>query len=132
VSLAIALVFAVGLRAQQVTVKDGVYSAPQAKRAAELWTKACAGCHTLGDLSTAAADKGPPLSGAAFLEKWNGKTVFTLADGIQKTMPNDFSMEVSAQQATDLTALILQVNGFPAGAKELAPGDGQKQITIVK
>ncbi len=33
---------------------------------------------------------------------------------------------------SDLTALILQVNGFPAGAKELAPGDGQKQITIVK
>ncbi len=41
-------------------------------------------------------------------------------------------MEVTAPQASDLTALILQVNGFPAGAKELAPGDGQKQITIVK
>ena len=73
-----------------------------------------------------------PLSGAAFLEKWNGKTLFALSDLIFKTMPNDFSMEVTAPQASDLTALILQVNGFPAGAKELAPGDGQKQITIVK
>jgi len=126
------LVGAVALRAQQVTVKDGVYTEAQAKRAEALWTKACAACHTLGDYSTAAADKGPSLSDAAFLTKWNGKTVFLLADGIEKNMPNDFSVEISPAQAADLTALILQVNGYSAGAKELVPGDSQKAITIIK
>ena len=47
-------------------------------------------------------------------------------------MPNDFSMELTAAQAADVTALILQVNGFPAGAKELSAGDALKQTTIVK
>lgn len=126
------LLLAIGVRAQQVTVKDGVYTEAQAKRAEALWTKACAACHTLGDYSTASADKGPALSGEAFLTKWSGKTVFVLADGIEKNMPNDFSVEISTAQAADLTALILQVNGFPAGGKELAPGDSQKAIAIIK
>ena len=130
--IATLLVGAIAVRAQQVTVKDGVYTEAQAKRAEALWTKACAACHTLGDYSTASADKGPALSGEAFLTKWNGKTVFVLADGIERNMPNDFSVEISSAQAADLTALILQVNGFPAGTKELVPGDVLKQITIVK
>jgi len=124
------LILTVGIRAEQVTVKQGVYSTSQAERATELWTKSCAACHTLGTLST--STKGPALSGAEFLAKWEGKTVFALADGIQKTMPNDFSMELTAAQATDVTALILQGNGFPAGEKALAAGDAQKSITIVK
>ena len=132
VCLAVVLVMTIAPRAQQVTVKDGVYTKAQAERSKELWAKACAQCHTLGDLSSAAADKGPALSGDAFMTKWNGKTVFELADGIQKNMPNDFSMEVNAAQATDLTALILQTNGFPAGNKELAAGDSQKAIAIIK
>jgi mono/diheme cytochrome c family protein len=127
------MVLAVGISAQTVTTKDGVYSKPQAERAKALWTKTCASCHTLGDLSTATSpSKGPALSGEAFLTKWNGKTVFALADGIQKTMPNDFSVELTAPQAADVTSLILQMNGFPAGEKELAPGETQKTITIVK
>ena len=132
VCLAVVLVMAVALRAQQVTVKDGIYTKAQAERSIALWTKACAACHTLGDYSTAAADKGPSLSDAAFLTKWNGKTVFELADGIERLMPNDFSVEISPAQAADLTALILQVNGYPAGTKELVPGDSQKAIAIIK
>ena len=124
------LLLAISLRAQTPTTKDGVYSRPQAERAKALWTKTCSSCHTLGDLST--STKGPALSGDTFLAKWNGKSVFELADGIQKTMPNDFSMELTAAQATDATALILQMNGFPAGDKELAAGDTQKSITIIK
>ena len=127
------LISVAALRATpQSTAKDGVYSKPQAERAKDLWAKACARCHTLGDLSTAPNDKGPALSGDAMLTKWNGKTLFELVDGIQKNMPNDFSMELTPAQAADVTALILQVNGFPAGAKELAAGDPLKQITIVK
>ena len=98
----------------------------------DLWAKGCARCHTLGTLSTAPNDKGPSLSGDAFLTKWNGKPLFDLVDGIQKNMPNDFSMELTAAQAADATALILQVNGFPAGSKALAAGDALKAVTIVK
>lgn len=127
-----ALAATLALRADQATVKDGVYTKVQADGAKELWGTACARCHTLGDLSKAPDDKGPALSGDAFLTKWNGKTLFDLVDGIQKNMPNDFSMELTAQQAADVTALLLQVNGLPAGAKALAPGDALKQVTIVK
>lgn len=131
VTLGIALISAAGIRAEQTqTTKDGVYSAAQIERGKALWTKACASCHTLGAVSKSTT--GPALSGAEFLAKWDGKTVFTLADGIQKTMPNDFSMELTAAQATDVTALILQENGFKAGAKDLPTGDAAKQITIVK
>jgi len=130
---ALILVSAVVLNAQSVTVKSGVYTKVQAERAKDLWTKSCASCHTLGDLSTASSPaQGPALGGGGFLAKWDGKTAFALADGIQKTMPNDFSVELTAAQATDLTALILQTNGFPAGSKELAPGDSQKAMTIIK
>jgi cytochrome c len=132
IAAALILIGVVALRAEQVSIKDGVYTKAQAERSKELWAKACARCHTLGALSTAPNDKGPALSGDAFLTKWNGKTVFELADGIQKNMPNDFSMELNAAQATDVAALILQTNGFPAGDKELAPGDGQKAIAIIK
>jgi mono/diheme cytochrome c family protein len=128
----VVLTATLALRAEQSTVKDGVYTKAQADGAKALWEKGCARCHTLGDLSTAPADKGPVLSGDAFLTKWNGKTLFELVDGIQKNMPNDFSMELTGEQAADVTALILQVNGFPAGAKALAPGDALKQITITK
>ena len=124
------LILAVGLRAQTTAVKNGVYSKVQAERGKELWTKACASCHTPVD--PPATMKGPALSGEVFLTKWSGKTVFELADGIQKTMPNDFSMELTAAQAADVTALILQMNGFPAGDRELPAGDAQKTITIVK
>lgn len=133
IAAALILISAAAVRATpQSTVKDGVYSKPQAERGKDLWKQACAYCHTLGDLSTAPKDKGPALSGDAILTKWNGKTLFELVDGIQKNMPNDFSMELTPAQAADVTALILQVNGFPAGAKELAAGDALKQITIVK
>lgn len=133
IGLGAALATSIALSGHQATVKDGVYTKAQAERSKELYAKACASCHTLGALSKAtAAAKGPDLSGDAFLTKWSGKPVFALADGIQKTMPNDFSMELTPAQATDVTALILQFNGFPAGSKELAAGDSQKQITIVK
>jgi cytochrome c len=130
----VVLLTAVSMRAEQeITVRSGVYTKVQAERAKNLYANTCAACHTLGDLATAtSSSKGPDLSGDVFLTKWNGKTVFALADGIQKTMPNDFSMELTAAQATDITALMLLANGFPAGDKELAPGDAQKQITIVK
>lgn len=130
IAAALILISVAALRAEQITVKDGVYSAAQADRGKELWAKACASCHTLGTISKSST--GPALSGAEFLTKWDGKTVFQLADGIQKTMPNDFSMELTAAQAADATALILQANGFKAGDKDLATGDALKSITIVK
>lgn len=127
------LIVVAGLRAEQATTKDGVYTKAQAERAKDLYAKTCASCHTLGAAYTSTSpSKGPDLTGAAFLTKWDGKTVFSLIDGIQKTMPNDFSMELTPAQAADVTAFILQANGFKDGAKELAADDAAKQITIVK
>lgn len=132
-ALALGLLLVGTLRADQATTKDGVYTKAQAERAKDLYAKTCTQCHTLGTAYTAtAASKGPALSGEAFLTKWDGKTVFSLIDGIQKTMPNDFSMELTPAQAADVTAFILQANGFKDGAKELSADDAAKQTTIVK
>jgi len=107
-----------------------LYTKPQAERGADLFKEACASCHTLGALSS--ATKGPSLSDSAFLTKWTGKTAYELIYGIQSTMPNDFSMELTMPQAADVTAAILQINGFKDGDKELPSNDDAKKLVIAK
>ena len=107
-----------------------LYTRAQADRGVELYKKACASCHTLGALSS--ATKGPSLSDTAFLAKWTGKSAYELIYGIQSTMPNDFSMELTMAQAADVTAAILQANGFKDGDAELPSSDEAKKLTIAK
>ncbi len=129
-SLLLVLLTAIAVRAEQTTTKDGIYTAAQSERAKVVWAKACAACHTLGTLST--STKGAPLTGDAFFKKWAGKSAYELINIIKTTMPEDFSMDLTDAEAADVTALIFQENGFPAGDKELPPGDPAKQITIIK
>src|SRR5258708_29126642 len=62
-----------GLRLQtsdeSKSVWDGVYTEEQAKRGEPIYHKECAACH--GDMLTG-GESAPPLTGGAFLAKWNG------------------------------------------------------------
>lgn len=124
--IAIVVVIALGvigasysaLRAQETrSVWDGVYSEAQATRGAVLFDKECAGCHGPDGEGGGMA---PALSGPAFLANYDGQTVGDLFDRNRTTMPVGKEGQLSGQQIADITAFMLQVNKFPAGASELA------------
>src|SRR5947209_703981 len=100
-------------------LSDGVYTRDQATRGQAKYTDACARCHQ-SDLS--GADQAPSLAGGDFLDRWQGQSVGDLADRIRTTMPQDDVGSVTVQGSADLTAYLLQANGFPAGQTEL-PAD---------
>lgn len=98
------------------SVRDGVYTEDQRKRGAELVTERCVKCHG-GDLN--GGEEAPGLFGANFLSSWNGLTVGDLSERIRTSMPPIDPGMNSAQQRADIISMILSVNGYPAGQKEL-------------
>ena len=115
----------------QKTVKDGLYSAEQATRGAELYVKHCERCHT-PEKVPAGKKPGPPIVGDKFLDTWRDRTVGELFDTILNTMPSDGSATLTAEQALDSTAHILKANGFPAGKAPMKNDDAMKSALIVK
>ena len=115
--IALAVSASVSLRAQQRTVKDGVYTDAQATRGQAIFDMHCALCH--GQMLEGAA--GPPLAGDEFLGPRDSQPVSDVFDKINATMPADAPGTLEPQQVVDLIAFILQANKFPAGRTELAP-----------
>jgi S-disulfanyl-L-cysteine oxidoreductase SoxD len=114
-----------GQAGQARALKDGVYSAVQAKRGEELYQQQCGLCH--GD--TLGGAIGPPLTGEAFLSPWAGRTLADLVDTIETTMPLGAGGTLSRPQSIDLVTYMLQVGGFPAGALELG-ADALPQVSF--
>ena len=96
---------------------DAVYTEAQAQRGAELFDRECAGCH---GPSGAGGSMAPALVGPAFSANYDGQTVGDLFERNRTTMPIGKEGQLSGQQNADITAFMLQVNGFPAGGAELA------------
>jgi len=110
------------------SVWDGVYSKEQAGRGQTAYNSKCARCH--GD-NLLGGENSPALVDQDFLEKWNGKSVGSLVELIQKTMPSDGPGKLSRQQCTDIAAYLLSVNGFPPGNIDLAmDADTQNEIVF--
>jgi mono/diheme cytochrome c family protein len=107
------------------SITEGVYSSPQAERAKPIYEAQCASCH--GAALEGAV--GGPLTGDSFLANWSGRPLSNLVDKIEKTMPFDSPGTLSRQQATDLTAYMLEVGKFPAGRAELNE-DGLAEIAL--
>jgi cytochrome c len=105
---------------------SGVYTAAQADRGQQLFVANCAKCHELGLTSSATI---PPLGGEDFMSDFAGMTVADLESRIQNTMPADNPGKLSAAEATDLTAFILQNNHIPPGSTEL-PADPAVQAQL--
>ena len=61
----------------------------------------------------------PELAGDLFMSKWLGQSVGDLFIRISSTMPVSNPGILTEEQYTDLVALLLQANNFPAGAEEL-------------
>jgi S-disulfanyl-L-cysteine oxidoreductase SoxD len=116
--------------AEQATVSvwDGVYTADQAKRGADLYGKSCASCH--GD-ALEGEGQAPPLTGSEFMGNWNKQVVDDLLSIVKSTMPADKPGSLSRAADADILSYIFQTNGFPAGKTEL-PSDAEslKRIRI--
>ena len=99
--------------AGQLTVRDQVYSAAQAKQGLAVYDRECASCHDGGTM-------GPELWGDEFVKSWKDKSMSALFDRIDQTMPAESPGILSDEQVLSVIAYLLQQNGFPAGDKTLA------------
>lgn len=114
--IALGTAIAVGA-SQGGSVWDGVYTAEQAQRGAQFYEQACAECHG-ADLS--GGEMAPSLVGGEFVWAWNGLSVGELFERLRVSMPQGVPSRVSRQEKADILAFMLEMNGFPAGDRELA------------
>jgi len=98
------------------SVWDGVYTDAQATRGAVAFDRECAGCH---GPEGAGGSMAPALAGPTFAANYDGQSVGELFERNRTTMPVGKEGGLSAQQVADITAYMLQINRFPAGAAEL-------------
>ena len=115
----------------QKTTKDKLYSKEQATRGGEQYVKYCEKCHTPEKVPEG-KKPGPPIVGPKFLDTWADRTLGELFNTILTTMPSDGSAVLTADQALDAVAYILQANGFPDGPAPLKNDDTMKTAVIVK
>jgi mono/diheme cytochrome c family protein len=111
------------LQAQAASsVRDGVYSADQAKRDEALYATNCASCH---GAKLEGHDQAPPLAGGEFVMNWDGQPLSELLEKIQTSMPADKPGSLSAKENTDVIAFLLRANGLPGGVSEL-PSEAER------
>ena len=107
------------------SVKEGVYTAEQAKRGEPLYKENCAACH--GE-DLAGSGPMPALAGNDFIANW--KTVGDLFEKTHTSMPASAPGTLSEQQVSDITAFMLMKSNFPAGQTELP--SKQAELMLIK
>src|SRR5438128_4683536 len=103
---------------ERMTVWSGIYSEAQAAQGQTVFTARCARCHG-NDLNGGAV--GTSLIGDRFMQFWREDNVSSLFTKIRDTMPRNSGGSLSDEEYVQVTAFILQKNGFPAGPAELKP-----------
>lgn len=104
---------------QRTTVWDSVYAASQADRGRTAYKENCASCHGIESFGGAA----PALRGDVFFLDWADDNLGSLFEKIRSTMPpRSRASSLGDGTYVDIVALLLQLNGFPAGLAEL-PAD---------
>lgn len=119
-----ALYASVGAQAGK-SVKEGVYTADQAKRGEALYKDNCAACH--GE-DLAGSGPMPALAGNDFVANW--KTVGDLFEKTHTSMPASNPGSLTEQQTSDIIAFMLSKSNFPAGTAELSVK--QDELTQIK
>lgn len=91
------------------TTMDGVYTAAQATKGADVFATFCRSCHT------------PAVhTGAPFRAKWFGRPLDELFGYLRREMPKNEPGSMSDEEYSLALAYILRMNGMPAGAESLA------------
>jgi mono/diheme cytochrome c family protein len=94
--------------ATPTSVVDGVYTQAQAARGREVFLASCLECHTTRD-----------FRGETFFLSWAGTTVGRFVNSLVETMPEDNPGGLPVQDYLDVTAYVLELNGYPVGSGEL-------------
>ncbi|HEX7238153.1 MAG TPA: cytochrome c [Gammaproteobacteria bacterium] len=104
------------------SIRDGVFTAEQARRGQIAYTGPCDRCHGY-KLDGAPDDPdmlpAPPVAGPKFLRKWNGRTLAALFDYLRATMPSNNPGYLSDDEIADLVAYMLSSSDMPAGSAAL-------------
>ena len=107
----------IGVLASDAPVgSDGWYTSDQAAHGHITFNSFCAECHR-PDLKGAL---GPALVGDAFLSQWINKPLGDLFEFEHTKMPANNPGSVPDEKMWNITAYILQKNGFPVGSAPLS------------
>jgi quinoprotein glucose dehydrogenase len=110
------------------SVRDGAYTAEQAKRGENQYQQDCSSCH---GATLEGSEAGTALIGTDFIGNWTGKTVADLFDYVRSKMPKDSPGRLSRQEYADVIAYILGANLYPEGRQELkSDAETLQQIRI--
>lgn len=90
------------------TIWDGVFTAAQADRGEALSRTNCFTCHGQREWAN------PSL-----FQLWGGQPIAGMYENIRATMPYDSPGRLSRQEYADIVSYILELNGVPAGPREL-------------
>jgi cytochrome c len=106
------------------SIRDGVFSAEQARRGQVAYTGPCDRCHGY-KLDGASDDPdmlpAPPVAGPKFLRKWNGRSLAALVEYMRVTMPANNPGYLSDREWVDIVAYMLSTSRMPAGPEPLPP-----------
>ncbi|MGE3511434.1 MAG: PQQ-binding-like beta-propeller repeat protein [Vicinamibacterales bacterium] len=116
-----------GTVAAQSVALSPTFLASQATSGKQLFDQQCASCH---GSSLDNGEFGPPLSGEEFLQKWGNHPLDEVFDVMSMTMPPGAPGSLSADQATNLLAYVLQRNAVAISDKPL-PSDPDQLHTMV-
>ena len=98
------------------SIWDGVYTAEQADRGAQLYETWCAECHG-GELE--GGETAPALLGGEFMWAWNGLSVGDLFERLRISMPEGNPSDMSRSEKADVLAFLLFRNDVPSGDEVL-------------
>lgn len=104
--------------AQDMTVKDGVFTAAQVETGQVVYDSSCKTCHDMRFYRD-------------ILKSYNNQPVLWLWESILGTMPADNPGSLMLDEYTDVIAYILSENGFPAGDMKLDPDNGMDKIKVL-
>jgi mono/diheme cytochrome c family protein len=118
---------------ETASIRDGVFTAEQARRGQTAYTGPCDRCHGF-KLDGAPDDPdmlpAPPVAGPKFLRKWNGRTLAALFEYTRATMPANNPGYLSDAEVADIVAYMLAASGMPAGGDAL-PAEPAALASIV-
>jgi mono/diheme cytochrome c family protein len=93
--------------------ESGYFTEEQAERGRGAFRETCSECHYSSE-----------FRGTRFEYEWKRRTVRDLFRTISRTMPEDAPGSLAPGQYADVVSYILQLNGLPAGSREL-PADAE-------
>ena len=93
---------------QAKAASEGIYTTAQAGRGQTTYEAGCASCHELSK-----------FKGTEFTKAWTDKPLTELHTALMG-MPMDAPGSMKPQEYADIIAYFLSINGYPAGAAELA------------